>query len=53
MMKDLSSSDQVSSEEPALIPIVGNNTERGGGESVLSRKITLFQNQMIYTTSSN
>jgi len=29
MMKDLSSSDQASSEEPALIPIVGNNTERG------------------------
>jgi len=29
MMKDIPSSDQASSEEPALIPIVGNNTERG------------------------
>ena len=35
MMMDLPSSDQASSEGPALIPIVGNNTE-GGGESVLS-----------------
>jgi hypothetical protein len=30
-MMDLPSSDQASSEGPALIPIVGNNTERGGG----------------------
>jgi len=35
MMMDLPSSDQASSKGPALIPIVGNNTERGG-ESVLS-----------------
>jgi len=35
MMMDLPSSDQASFEGPALIPIVGNNTERGG-ESVLS-----------------
>jgi len=34
-VRDLPSSDQASSEGPALIPIVGNNTERGG-ESVLS-----------------
>ena len=33
--KDLPSSDQASLEGPALIPIVENNTERGG-ESVLS-----------------
>ena len=31
---------------------VGNNTLRGV-ESVLSRQLILFQNQMIYTTSSN
>ena len=30
MMIDLPSSDQASSEGPALIPIVGDNTERGG-----------------------
>jgi len=41
MMIDLPSSDQASSEEPALIPIVGNNTERGG-ESVLSSQIFPF-----------
>jgi len=35
MMMDLPPSDEASSEEPALIPIVGNNTKRGG-ESVLS-----------------
>jgi hypothetical protein len=35
MIKNLPSSDQASSEGPALIPIVENNTERGG-ESVLS-----------------
>jgi len=35
MLMDLPSSDQDSSEGPTLIPIVGNNTERGG-ESVLS-----------------
>jgi len=35
MMMDLPPSDQACSEELALIPIVGNNTERGG-ESVLS-----------------
>jgi len=29
MMMDLPSSDQASSEGPAMIPIVGNNTERG------------------------
>jgi len=29
MLMDLPSSDQVSSEGPALNPIVGNNTERG------------------------
>ena len=36
-MNDLPSSDQASIKGPALIPIVGNNTERGG-ESVLSNK---------------
>jgi len=30
MMMDLHPSDQASSKGPALIPIVGNNTERGG-----------------------
>jgi len=35
MMIDLPSSDQDSSEGPALIAIVGNNTEMGG-ESVLT-----------------
>ena len=30
MMKDLPSSDQASLEGPALIPIVENNTEKGG-----------------------
>ena len=35
MMMDLPSSDQASSEGHGLIPIVGNNAERGG-ESVLS-----------------
>jgi len=30
MMMDLPPSDQASSEGLALIPIVGNNTERGG-----------------------
>jgi len=30
MMMDLPPSDQASSEGPTLIPIVGNNTERGG-----------------------
>jgi len=52
MMKDLPSSDQASSEGPALIPIVGNNTERGG-ESVLSSQIILFKNQIVYATSVN
>jgi len=52
MMMDRPLSDQASSEGPALIPIVGNNTERGG-ESVLSSQIFLFQIQMIYATSVN
>jgi len=43
MMMDLPSSDQASSEGPALIPIVGNNTERGG-ELVLSSQIFPFSN---------
>ena len=50
MMIDLPSSDQASSEGPALIPIVGNNTERGGG-SVLSDQLIYFQTQNIYATS--
>ena len=40
-MMDLPSSDQAFSEGPALIPIVGNNTERGG-ESVLSNQMFSF-----------
>jgi len=52
MMMNLPPSDQVSSEGPALIPIVGNNTERGG-ESILSSQIFLFQIRMIYATSVN
>jgi len=43
MMIDLPSSNQASSEGPALIPIVGNNTERGG-ESVLSSQLFSFSN---------
>jgi len=43
MMMDLPPSDQASSEGPALIPIVGNNTERGG-ESVLSSQMFSFSN---------
>jgi len=43
MMMDLPPSNQASSEGPALKPIVGNNTERGG-ESVLSSQIFPFQN---------
>ena len=52
MMKDLPSSDQASFEGPALIPIVGNNTERGG-ESVLADQIKLFNFilRFIYATS--
>jgi len=38
MMIDLPSSNQASSEGLALIPIVGNNTERGG-ESILSSQL--------------
>ena len=37
ILKDLPSSNQASSEGPAPIPIVGNNTERRG-ESVLSNQ---------------
>jgi len=50
MMMDLPPRDQASSKGPVLIPIVANNTERGG-ESVLSSQIFLFQIQMIYATS--
>jgi len=50
MVMDLPPSDQASSEGPALIPIVGNNTERGG-ELVLSSQIFPFKIQMIYATS--
>ena len=39
-MMDLPSSDQASSEGPALISIVGNNTERGV-ESVLSNSFAI------------
>jgi len=35
---DLPSSDQASSEGPTLIPVVGNNIERGGSESVLENQ---------------
>jgi len=42
MMIDLPSSDQASSEGPALIPIVGSNTERRG-ESVLSNSFQFIQ----------
>ena len=47
---DLPSSDQAPSEGPALIPIVENNTERGG-ESVLSssfKKSSLFTLWIIF-----
>jgi len=42
MMMDLPPSDQASSEGPTLIPIVGNNIERGG-ESILSSQIFPFK----------
>jgi len=37
MMIDLPSSNQASSEGPAMIPIVGNNTERGDESILLSQ----------------
>ena len=37
---DLPSSDQDSSKGPTLIPIVGKNIDRGGGESVFSNHKT-------------
>jgi len=43
MMMDLPSSDQASSEGPALISIVGNNSKRGA-ESVLLDQYLNFQN---------
>ena len=50
-MIDLPLRNQASSEGPALIPIVGNNTERGV-ESVLSNKsLFIFILRYIYATS--
>jgi len=46
MMMDLPSSDQASSEEPALISIVGNNTKRGGESVSASQTIFHFHNQI-------
>ena len=48
MRIDLPSSDQASSEGPALIPIVGNNNERGG-ESVLSNQLIFISQSDLYT----
>jgi len=54
MMKELPSSDQASLEGPALIPIVGNNIERGGWVNQYYQvKYFLFQLQIIYATSVN
>jgi len=44
---DLPSSDQASSEGLSLIPIVGNNTERGA-ESVLVKSIDFSFHTLIY-----
>jgi len=43
MVMDLPPRDQASSKGPSLIPIVGNNTERGL-ESVLLSHLFLFSN---------
>ena len=48
MMVDLPSSDQGSSEGLALIPIVGNNTERGG-ELVLSGQLFFISQSDLHT----
>ena len=52
MMMDLPPSDQASLEGPALKPIVRNNTERGGGESILSNsfKYTFQIYTLIYSS---
>ena len=42
MMIDLPSSDQASSEGLAMIPIVGNNTERRGESVLLNQTIFIF-----------
>ena len=46
-MIDLPSSDQASSEGLALIPIVGNNTERGG-ESILLNQLFFISQSDLY-----
>ena len=49
-MIDLPSSDQASSEGPALIPIVGNNTERGVNQYYQVNYFS-FHTELIYPTS--
>ena len=49
MMMDLPSSDQASSEGPALIPIVGNNTEREVNQCY--QIYNFISNRFIYATS--
>ena len=49
-MMDLAPSNQASSEGPALIPIVGNNNERGVNQ-YYQAKYSLFKIQRIYATS--
>jgi len=48
MMIYLPPSDQASSEGPALIPVVGNNTEKGGVESVLSNQLFFISQLDLY-----
>jgi len=51
MMMDLPSSDQASSKGPSLIPIVGNNIERGGESVLASQYFFIFIIRFIYATS--
>jgi len=53
MMIDLPSSDQASPEGPTLIPIVENNTERGGESVLLSQILFQFIQRFVYATSVN
>ena len=51
MMMDLPSGDPASSEGPTLIPIVGNNTKRGGESVLENQTLFIFMLRFIYATS--
>ena len=51
MMTDLPSSDQAFLKDLALIPIVGNNTERGG-ESVLYKSSSYLHFDLFFHIST-